>query len=203
MTTTDRAKAVPLSSRLFYVCLVVFLTRWCMIGGMCVSVCVWVFFAWEMGVFLCYVSCISFYWPICNVSRSIPRWLGDSYLVLGHLAQIIRWCTSANYYRFWKQKTENSRYFWLIHTYICQYIIWSYIELKSMGTLLKNIRNQFSHIFLYFLIWRHICENIQCLSLDHFLSVSYVTHASLHLKNVKYKFLWLMCISQKGGQKRS
>jgi len=26
------------------------LTRWCMISGMCVSICVWVCFAWEVGV---------------------------------------------------------------------------------------------------------------------------------------------------------
>ena len=31
----------------------VFLTSWCIIGGMCVSVCVWVCFAWEVGV--CFV----------------------------------------------------------------------------------------------------------------------------------------------------
>ena len=49
--TTDRAKAVPLYSRLFYVCLLrVFLTSWCMSDDMCVSVCVLVCFAREVGV---------------------------------------------------------------------------------------------------------------------------------------------------------
>ena len=30
-------------------------TSWCMIGGMCVSVCVWVCFAWEAEVDVCFV----------------------------------------------------------------------------------------------------------------------------------------------------
>ena len=48
----------------------VFLTSWCMIGGMCVSLCVWVCFAWEVGYVLCYVSCMSFFLPIDLVAKT-------------------------------------------------------------------------------------------------------------------------------------
>jgi len=40
ITTYDRAKAAPLSSPLFHVLLHVFLSSSCMIGDMCLSVCV-------------------------------------------------------------------------------------------------------------------------------------------------------------------
>ena len=80
ITTYDRAKAAPLSSPLFYVLLDVFLSSSCMIGDMCLSVCVWMCFAWEESVcfvlrflhelFLTYWSIVEANCFICNFNAS-------------------------------------------------------------------------------------------------------------------------------------